>query len=129
MIALSFGAGRIGIYPEGKPDNMGWMKGSDDGRAAELSTTMGFPSWSSLVRPCFERNSSRDDLYEMNDVGFEEWPGRRLNTEEDYDVVCSRAEIWVGITEEDHVALVNLLQWKNKRARWGEGCYGVTTQN
>ena len=78
MIAWSFGAGRIGIYPGGKPDQMGWMKGSDDGRAAlagmamsvvialvmvklhwsEVNTTMGFPELelarTSMIRVQFE---------------------------------------------------------------------------
>ena len=63
---------------------------------AEVASTLGFPSWSSGMRPCFKCNGFGDLLYSLagHNLRSLSW---RPNSDDDYEQACLRCEIPVTL--------------------------------
>ncbi len=80
----------------------------------EFCSRLGFPNWASSLRPCFCCAASGDDLFDVSEVSVLSlhW---HLNTTEDYEIACSRCEIWVIVADVDMRNLLGHLLDYDKR--------------
>jgi hypothetical protein len=72
---------------------------------SEYAHTLGFPVWNDHLRPCYNCNSSGDDLYTHEGASPVGMPFR-CNKEEEYFEDCTRCEVVVVITSERVLGLV-----------------------
>ena len=125
-----------GRWPIARHDASPFRAGEDDSRAvqagralvkaavvlikgdwSEFCTTLGFSTWSSTSDPCLFCHCARDELYSIRGYSAVTFP-HRPKTDEEYAEVCSRAEVRVFVTAENHPALLAGLQW-DMRSRGG----------
>jgi hypothetical protein len=93
-----------------------WIKGD----WAEYATTLGFPSWTSAVRPCFNCNCSLLDMFKLRGIGPFNFP-HRPNEDSDYFEACNRCEVEVIITSaEEHNRMCKILFY-DKREQGSKG--------
>ena len=85
----------------------------------EISSTFGFPAWNSLLRPCYKCNVAKVNLYRFEALGVGEWPGLRINTPQDYETACARAEVVTFIVLADRDALIPLLRYVRRKTKIG----------
>lgn len=86
---------------------------------AELSTTLGFPSWMDSLRPCPCCNSSQEKLFEMTGLSPIQSPWRE-NREDDYRNACARCERHVAVNEEQLQSIITNSRF-DKRRNAGQG--------
>lgn len=126
-----------GAFPNTRHDGKGWESVDDERRSLagqpmkmkgillrikgdweEFCSRLGFPTWGSVVRPCFMCNGSGSFLYQCAGVHILGLPWR-LNEDDDYDQACARCEIRVRVTEPIRRAILKELHYdkRNKGAK------------
>lgn len=133
FLRWSLEACAAGRYPTARHDGHVW-RASDKRRAAcagqplpvrtcvlyikadwaEISTTMGFPSWNSSLRPCFYCNASGDSLYKTDGLSAIGLPWRS-NLPGEYEEACARCEMHVVLSKPLHEAILNALVWDKRK--------------
>ena len=123
-----------GTFPNSREDGLPWDEGVDDRRKdlagkamklracllyvvgdwAEYCSTLGFPQWNSVMRPCLFCNSSRALLFRTTGMTPTVFP-HRLNRDADYVTAAARCEIRVSLTRSQHASLVPLLKFDKRR--------------
>ena len=88
-----------------------WLKGD----WSEYCGTFGFPTWQDTVRPCYVCNARPETLYSFEELSPAASPWR-ANTDDDYHAACARCELLVEVSEEDHGALLLLLDYEKRQA-------------
>ena len=130
----SFQSMARGIFPACRHDASPW-RSSDGGRAcfsnrtmqskyalvmikgdwSEFCHTFAFPTWSSALRPCFKCRAYGSQMHQYQGASELGLPWG-LNSAEDYDIACSRAEIQVEVrTEADKAMLVSALTYDKRQ--------------
>ena len=71
----------------------------------EFAERLGFPNWSSGIRPCFCCNACGDELYDPTSCSLFAC-GWQLNSDDDYDRACSRCELWIVLTSSEELRSV-----------------------
>ena len=123
FVAWSFRCMRDGYFPSRRHDETPWVE-SDHLRAewsgepmfraillyvksdwAELSSTVGFPSWNDGVRPCPCCNASGDRLYDHEGSSATAFPHRE-NKEGEYAESCARCEIIKDMAREERMEVL-----------------------
>ena len=84
---------------------------------AEIITTFGYPSWSSIFNLCFCCEAEKDDMMAIGpdeNAGVDSLPWR-LKTHDSYTAACNRCEFWVAIpTREVHRSVLRLLAYDKR---------------
>ena len=87
---------------------------------SEYGSTLGFPTWRDLLRPCFSCNVPPTLLYSVEGCGPLTWPHRE-NDEEDYFTAVRRCELMVTLESAlQHRRVVSLL-FNDRRQDGGHG--------
>ena len=127
-----------GVFPSTRHDGTAWMS-RDSAREAAANTRMpmsaaclflkgdwseycssvGFPTWQSVTRPCMLCNAFGPSPGSMAGVSLLGVPWHE-NTEQDYSDACARCEIAVDLTAAAHARIKPLLAY-DKRDRGAKG--------
>ena len=122
-----------GTYPLQRHDGSAWTD-DDAGRSAlassslrcrsavlylkgdwsEYSATLGFPSWTSAIRPCFACNGSGEGLYAIAGASPLGLPFR-CNEEGEYEEACSRCELIAVLDRASHATIKSLLKYDRRQ--------------
>lgn len=122
-----------GTFPTSRHDGEPW-RASDEARAnrggqplgvqgcviflkgdwAEMTTTMGFPAWSSSMRPCFLCNATPARMYVTEGINPGSLPWRS-NASGEYSSACGRCEHWVVLTPDTHAKVARLLFYDKRK--------------
>jgi hypothetical protein len=81
---------------------------------AECASTLGFPSWASGLRPCFECNAFADIMYSAagHNMRALAW---RENTDADYEDACLRCEVRVTLDERLRTRCCDHLKYDRRK--------------
>ena len=129
-----------GIFPDQRHDQTEWSE-QDSSRAAragekmrrcallfikgdwmEYCERLGFPTWRSNLRPCLLCACDPASMYQWQQVNPLRHPFH-VNTQADYDAACSRCEIWVTVTSDNHAAILRRLRYDKKLQHGSKGRY------
>ena len=138
LMRWSFDALARGVWPAERHDHAPWQP-LDSRRAeragspfhmrcaclfvkgdwSEYSSTLGFPSWSDSLRPCFQRVAFGDDMFttEGNTSRGLVW---RVNQAEDYLAACLRCEVPVRLNARTRAICLERLRF-DRRAGGSRG--------
>ena len=127
-----------GVAPSERHDRRAWLP-SDRKRATnagtpmikgaclyikgdwmEFASTMGMPTWSDSIRPCFDCNCMRSNMYQVAGSSMDQltW---HLNNDLEYYTACDRCEIKVTLRNKNEVTqLENILRY-DKRENGSHG--------
>ena len=84
----------------------------------EKCSTLGFPTWSSLIRPCPSCNATKTSMFEhLLGVSKDCMPWRK-NEHDDYFDACKRCEIIVLVTRDVQKFISKHLVYDKKRKGW-----------
>ena len=86
---------------------------------AEHCGTLGFPNWTSGLRPCLSRTAATDSWFTTDGLDSQRFPFH-LNTHEDYETACATCEIVVLVDSAAHARILPLLAYDNRTS----GCHG-----
>ena len=67
-------------------------------------TSLGFPLWTDNMRPCMDCNASTENWAVVDDCSLDRLRWRE-NDDEAYFTACSRCEMIVDVTADDHPQL------------------------
>ena len=128
-----FAALACGKMPEARHDKQPWLA-CEKGRAkragenivtaclllikgdwSEYATTLGFPTCTDGVRPCFGCNGVGEILHRTVGVTMREVPWRN-NIAGDYNEACEKCEIWVDVDRENHKRILRVLKYDKSQA-------------
>jgi hypothetical protein len=85
--------------------NVDWM---------EVATTLGMPSWSDGIRPCYTCNALRECMCELDMVDENSAGNFRENLEDEYYTACERCEVRVELTQPQHSDVCALLRYDKR---------------
>ena len=91
---------------------------------AELCARLGYPTWSSNLRPCFLCNCPKADLGQVAGCSLLAFP-HRTNTPDDYKTAIDRCRVDVTLTAAQHRALRLALRFDKRR----NGARGLALEN
>ena len=86
---------------------------------AEHCGTLGFPNWTSGLRPCLFCTAATDSWFTTDGLDSQRFPFH-LNTHEDYETACATCEIVVLVDSAAHARILPLLAYDNRAS----GCHG-----
>jgi hypothetical protein len=124
FVHWSVSALAAGVYPTERHDGAAWAE-RDARRASlggqrlryrgaivrfkgdwsEFCEILGLPTWASNTRPCFTCNALPDKWCNPEGVSVLSFPWH-VNEDADYEVACSRAELWARLTEPIRLQLI-----------------------
>ena len=123
-----------GIYPHCRHDGHAW-NASDTARSevagkpmpmkaclllvkgdwAEFCERLGFPSWSSSLRPCFCCAASSEELSSARGVTLDTAPWH-INDDDDFEAACNRCDTQVVVDAPLAKKLASLLRYDKRQA-------------
>ena len=80
----------------------------------EIAVSLGLPSWADGLRPCYQCNSDKESLCNVELVSAHSSGPFRENTEDDYYTACQRCEHTFEITREQHADIVQHLVYDKR---------------
>ena len=126
-----------GVFPSSRHDGSEWTA-QDAPRRAKAGTPLrkcalvrlkgdwseycerfGFPTWKSILRPCFLCAADHESLHPVSGVS-PMWLPFHTNTGTDYEEACDRCEIWITVTAENHSSIRARLKY-DKRIQGSKG--------
>ena len=114
-----------GIHPTHRWDGADWMAGSKYAALAgqpmscrwlvcqlksdwaEISSSLGFPSWSSFHRPCMQCSANKSNWYNWNGITLDDLPDSWGEMGFDYETACANSERRIVVTDEVRVAILH----------------------
>jgi hypothetical protein len=81
---------------------------------SEFVTTFAFAAWSTIRSPCFLCDVTLDRFFELSGMSPLRFPFNLISSS-DYDAACSRCEIHVTLSEDDHRRLRHLFHYDKRK--------------
>ena len=83
---------------------------------AEHYGTLGFPNWTSGLRPCLFCTAATDSWFTTDGLDSQRFPFH-LNTHEDYETACATCEIVVLVDSAAHARILFIARLRQQSKR------------